>query len=178
MLLSPSTVRNCRLGRAAFFVVILQAAFVTHALALTPVPDPAPTPTGTSTPDACVGDCNRNGEVTVDELLTMVSIALGKTFIFSVPCRAADADGNGAVQITEITAAVDRTLNGCAGPEYGTCYESSTCVPDPNLYFSFSASRGYCCQLWLREHGVPFSWCSANMIDPSSGLCTECDPPC
>src|SRR5262249_37088124 len=54
-----------------------------------------------------------NGRVSVDELVTAVSIALG-----TVPldrCAAADRDGNGRVTVDEIVAAVGAALHGCAG---------------------------------------------------------------
>jgi hypothetical protein len=60
---------------------------------------------------ACPGDCNGDHEVTVDELLTGVSVALG-----NVPmdqCPAVDANGDGAVTIDELLAGVIDALNGC-----------------------------------------------------------------
>ena len=45
----------------------------------------APTPVPTATPVPCVGDCNGDGEVTVDELLTMVNIALGNLPVTACP---------------------------------------------------------------------------------------------
>ena len=59
----------------------------------------------------CVGDCNANGTVTVDELVKAVNVSLGKTTLSA--CPAADRDGDGRVGIDELVTAVDRSLNGC-----------------------------------------------------------------
>ena len=56
----------------------------------------------------CASDCNGDGFVTIDELLTGVRIALE-----SLPldvCKAADQDGSGRVTINEIFAAVNAAL--------------------------------------------------------------------
>lgn len=55
----------------------------------------------------CPGDCDRNGEVTIDELLRGVGLALGTS---SLPCP---AYGNPPVTIDRLVAAVDSALNGC-----------------------------------------------------------------
>ncbi len=54
----------------------------------------------------------------------------------------------------------------------GTCYESSTCDQFPR-----PASRGNCCE-FCRRTLLPCTWCPADMIDPSSGACTQCVGPC
>ncbi len=85
---------------------------------------------------ACVGDCNGNGEVTVNELVAMVNIALETAPLSQ--CRAGDSNGDGAVTVAEIVTAVSRALNGCTVDVSGTwvqsdaTIESSTCVADVN----------------------------------------------
>lgn len=59
----------------------------------------------------CVGDCDGSGDVTVDELITMVNIALGNTPLSA--CTAGAADGSGDITINEIIAAVNNALDGC-----------------------------------------------------------------
>ena len=59
----------------------------------------------------CAGDCNGNGSVAINELITAVNIALGNTAIDA--CAAADGNANGEVAINELIAAVNRALNGC-----------------------------------------------------------------
>ena len=62
----------------------------------------------------CVGDCNRNSEVTVNELITMVNIALGAAD--QSICVAGDADGSGEITIGDIVAAVNSARDGCSPP--------------------------------------------------------------
>lgn len=102
---------------------------------LTPVPTPSPTPTATppalpsetpsptatpsstatpsptASPIRCTGDCDGSGEVTVDELLILVNIALGNRPLNA--CAGADTDGSNEIEITEILAAVNNLLSGC-----------------------------------------------------------------
>ncbi len=60
----------------------------------------------------CAGDCNGDFQVTVDELLTAVNIALGKESVAN--CTAADFNQDGAITVDEIVAAVNSALNGCS----------------------------------------------------------------
>ncbi len=60
----------------------------------------------------CTGDCNGDGIVTVDEIITMVNIALGNAPI--TECEAGDANGDGQITVDEILTAVNAALNGCA----------------------------------------------------------------
>ena len=50
--------------------------------------------------------------MTVDELIKGVNIALGTTSVET--CPSFDTDGDGAVTINELIAAVNRALTGCA----------------------------------------------------------------
>ena len=63
------------------------------------------------TPAACVGDCDGGGDVTVNEIINMVNIALGSTPLSA--CTAGDADHSGDITINEMIAAVNNALNGC-----------------------------------------------------------------
>ena len=65
----------------------------------------------TGAAQACAGDCNGDGEVTVNELITMVNIALGNAQVSS--CTAGDQNGDGTIAINEIIGAVNKALNGC-----------------------------------------------------------------
>ncbi len=67
-----------------------------------------PTPTA---PPTCVGDCDGNGDVAIDELIRAVNIALGD--LVGQNCSAADADSGGAVTIDELVGAVQASLAGC-----------------------------------------------------------------
>jgi predicted outer membrane repeat protein len=66
--------------------------------------------TPTPTPIACVGDCNGNGVVTIDEILTIVNIALGNADATACP----NGIPSGAqVDVALILTAVNNALNGC-----------------------------------------------------------------
>ena len=99
---------------------------------LTPYPTLTPSPTGlpvtpspTATPTvpACAGDCNGNDSVTVDEILTMVGVALGNDEVSA--CLAGDANNDGQITIEEILAAVDNALS--------TCHPLPTATSTPTL---------------------------------------------
>jgi hypothetical protein len=62
---------------------------------------------------ACVGDCNGDGVVAINELITGVNIALGQAGVDA--CTAMDMNGDGTVTINELVAAVNSALNECAG---------------------------------------------------------------
>jgi predicted outer membrane repeat protein len=71
-----------------------------------------PTETVTATPrPTCPGDCGGDGQVTIDELVTMVNIALGAKPVSE--CSVSDTSGDGEITIDEIIQAVNRALNGC-----------------------------------------------------------------
>lgn len=76
----------------------------------TPTPQPSDTPTPVPSP-VCAGDCNGNGNVTIDEIVTLVHIALGDMAIDV--CPAGDNDQDGAITVNDILAAVQSTLAGC-----------------------------------------------------------------
>ena len=61
----------------------------------------------------CAGDCNGDGEVTVDELIIGVNIALDTASLSR--CSALDTNHDGIITIDEIIAAVNTALNGCTG---------------------------------------------------------------
>jgi hypothetical protein len=80
----------------------------------TSTPTPAYAPSPTPTPSPCVGDCNEDNSVTVDELLRMVNVALGNAGIEA--CNAGDANHDGSITIDEILKAVNNALSGCPNP--------------------------------------------------------------
>ena len=109
--------------------------------ALTPTPTRSVTATPTPvTPASCVGDCGSDGQVTVDELLTMVNIALGNADVAS--CVAGDANDDGQITVEEILRAVNNALAGCVVPGCGNgvvepelneeCDDGGTCIGGSN----------------------------------------------
>lgn len=59
----------------------------------------------------CAGDCDANGQVTVDEIITGVNVALGTTDIDA--CARFDTGGDRRVTVEEIVQAVAVALGGC-----------------------------------------------------------------
>jgi hypothetical protein len=59
----------------------------------------------------CVGDCNGDGNVFVNELILGVNIALGSANLSE--CAAFDENKDGEVTISELIKAVNNALNGC-----------------------------------------------------------------
>ena len=69
-------------------------------------------PTPTSTPVACSGDCDGSGDLTVNEIITLVDIALGT----AQPSACASGVPSAAeVNVALIIRAVNNALSGCAG---------------------------------------------------------------
>ncbi len=66
---------------------------------------------GQSGPVGCGGDCDASGEVTVDEVVTLVNVGLGSASVGA--CAAGDTDADGAVTVDEIITAVSAALGGC-----------------------------------------------------------------
>ncbi len=69
-----------------------------------------PTPTPIPHAPDCAGDCDGNGEVTIDEILRAVALALG---LHAESCGAADGNGDGEITIEEIVKAVQMALLAC-----------------------------------------------------------------
>jgi hypothetical protein len=63
----------------------------------------------------CPGDCNADREVTVDEIVTAVTLALGELNVDA--CRNADTSGDLQVTVDELLAAVTAALEGCPDAE-------------------------------------------------------------
>ncbi len=113
-------------------------------------PTPIPTVTETPTPEPpgdfpCIGDCNGDGEVTIDDLIRMVNIALGLRPVCGEDggvgqCLAGDADCDCEITVDEIIRAVNNTLFGCH--QFGSCtlaeHEAACCevpLPTPTATF-------------------------------------------
>jgi hypothetical protein len=62
-------------------------------------------------PLVCVGDCGGSYTVAVDDILTLVNIAVGGAELSA--CTAGDANGDGRITVDEILTAVNNALNGC-----------------------------------------------------------------
>jgi hypothetical protein len=77
----------------------------------------------TGPPPACIGDCDLDERVAVDELVTGVRMALDDAGAPS--CPQFDPDQSGQVSIDELTTAVNAALIGCARAE--RCRDARDC---------------------------------------------------
>jgi hypothetical protein len=77
----------------------------------TPTLVPDGTPTATPTGRPCAGDCDGNGTVSVDELVTLLNLGLGRS---TSSCETGDLDKSGSISIDELVVAVSNALHGCA----------------------------------------------------------------
>ena len=66
-----------------------------------------------ATTPMCVGDCDGHGQVALDDILTMVNIALGNAGLWV--CELGDSNKDGLITVDEILTAVNNALNGCDG---------------------------------------------------------------
>src|SRR5262245_36518139 len=71
----------------------------------------------------CVGDCDDDGEVEINELISGVNILVGALGISA--CSSLD-NGQGEVTVDRLIAAVNNALCGCEG-----CSSSPTATPTP-----------------------------------------------
>lgn len=78
---------------------------------------------------SCVGDCDGDGEVRINELIAAVAIALGQVPLDG--CAAVDVNGDGAVSIAELIAATNALLSGCSIEATATSTAPSTPSPSP-----------------------------------------------
>jgi len=60
----------------------------------------------------CLGDCNGNAAIDIDELVRGVTAALDSAFLLG--CPAFDGNGDGYVAITELVTAIHNALHGCS----------------------------------------------------------------
>jgi len=80
----------------------------------------------------CVGDCDRDGIVSIDELVRGVAMALGESAAAS--CAAADTNSDLIVSIAELVTAVRHALDGC---------EPGEATPTPTLAAPFTPTSGF-----------------------------------
>src|SRR5262249_7056979 len=90
----------------------------------------------------CVGDCDGNGEVAINELIAGVNIALGSAPIDS--CRSFDANGDGQVTINELIAGVTNALQDCREPLTPTPTPTANPMTVSSLDFLAGEGTGNC----------------------------------
>ncbi len=97
-----------------FQVVVSDAPPPTPTETPTDIPAETPTPTPTSTPPGggCVGDCDGNGTVSIEEIMVGINIAMDEATLAS--CQSLDVNNDGQVTVNELMQAVNAGLHGCA----------------------------------------------------------------
>jgi hypothetical protein len=117
---------------------------------------PQPTPTSVATPAGCLGDCNGDRGVSVDEIITLVNIALG--VLPSSACAGSDwvcGHLGSDIVIPCIISAVGNALHGCPPSSCGgfagvPCGSNEACdIRDPSCAIADAsgtcvASSGIC----------------------------------
>jgi hypothetical protein len=137
------------------------------------LPSPVATATPTPPPSTCVGDCSGDGTVSVDEIVTMVDIAL--VGCSGGPCCASVATWCNAnvrgVSVDCIIRAVDNVLSDCgvrrptltpqcsAVPCGGSCTISPPCTPRPDAACPDDVMLGTCVL-------NPFNGCQCQPTQP------------
>lgn len=132
---------------------------------------------------SCTGDCDGNGEVTVDEIVTMVNAALTGG---DGGCPAGDANDSGDITVDEIITAVNNALTGCTPPPSGVCGNNTVegdeqcdnggfCVGGNNAGTACT-SEGDCQGTGVCDGGANTGHtCSSNTDCPDS-ICIHCRP--
>ncbi|MCX8072757.1 MAG: hypothetical protein N3C12_09935 [Candidatus Binatia bacterium] len=139
----------------------------------------------------CLGDCNGDQQVTVDEIITMVNIALGAQQVSA--CPVADPNGDNQVTIDEIIQAVNSLLTSqcvelpggeavCGNGQregdeecddggicVGTAKSGTACTKDSDCFTGNDEYKGVC------DGGEkPYTFCNSNDDCPGGGTCVAC----
>lgn len=121
----------------------------------------------------CAGDCDASGEVTVDEIVRAVNIALGALAVDQ--CPAIDFTRDGEVTIDEILAAVNLAIGGCASnvtptapAATPTATATATATPSPELDPQNPPASAQALRQWLLA-GVYKSWHAESAAHASGG---------
>ena len=92
---------------------------------------------------ACAGDCGTDGSVSVDEVITLVNLALNGGSVAA--CAPGDGDGDGSITVDEIVIAVTHALTGCPDSATPTATATASATPtvtptaDPELAYMSDA---------------------------------------
>jgi hypothetical protein len=111
---------------------------------------------------AACPDCNGDGSVAINELVTGITIALGNSPLDS--CPAFDRNADGAVSIDELVAAIAAALGGCDPTPPPSPSPTATPSPDPAQPPTETAAL----QAWLGA-GAYRGWEAESGPHPSAG---------
>lgn len=87
---------------------------LTSTRTITPTPSVTASSSATPTSTPCVGTCHSEGVVSVDDVVAMLTVALGSDD--PGRCPSGDGDRNGTITVEEVLAAITNALYGCGVP--------------------------------------------------------------
>jgi len=114
----------------------------------------------------CVGDCNGDAMVAVNELVVMVNISVGAAP--ATACSPGDRNGDGDVTVDEIIAGVNNALDGCAGRTPTATPAVPTATPSPGAMDMVPPTDAAALRAWL-EAGSYRGWVAESAPHPSTG---------
>lgn len=130
-----------------------------------------PTPTPTATPvSGCTGDCDGNGQVVINEIITMVADALSGDSATAAACPGVQVWCTGpAVTIDCIIAAVHNALTDCPPPTPvpTPLHWGEACTTRQDCDASLFCTDGVCC---LRDRCPNGTHCN---VCPLEGVCVD-----
>lgn len=100
----------------------------------------------------CAGDCNTAGQVTVDEVLTLVNIALANAPV--ADCGAGDVNHDSQITVDEVLSAVSNALNGCSTAVTATPTATGTLAATPTATATPEAMLAVAEAVARDSHGV------------------------
>jgi glucose/arabinose dehydrogenase len=138
---APATSTSRSLGTARRLALASNTARIL-TLALAAVTICGANPGSAATSGTCAGDCNHNNQVTVDEVLTGVGMALDDVQLDS--CPELDADGNGHILVDDVVTAVNNAVRGCPATPAPTTSGAPTATPTPSATPSPTGPAHFC----------------------------------
>lgn len=115
---------------------------------------------------AACPDCNGDGTVTIDELVTGIGIALGGTSLDA--CPAFDRNADGAVSIDELVIAITAALDGCETTVTPSPSPSPSPSPTASPDASLPPTEVAALRAWLQA-GSYLDWSAESGPHPSAG---------
>lgn len=110
----------------------------------------------------CVGDCDGCGSVEVDEIVSLVSIALGESALSS--CASGDHDEDGQITVDELLISLNMALHGCY--ELGSCGDPAVQASEPLCALDQQSVK---CDFLVAEHCLlPFPSSTFLSPDPNT----------
>jgi len=121
----------------------------------------------------CLGDCNENGVVAVNELIIGVRIALGEAELSS--CAAFD-NGSSVVTVNVLIAAVRNAVNGCGAPTpTNTVAQAATPTAAAAEIFQGALVRTNGRFTYQATIGIDGADAECNTLFPGTHACTLAD---